>query len=114
MAAATVGSAVTAAGQPTIAGYIVESWNVQQGGDVQQEDIADADGAFYGALIYEKRMEKITGTLIVTTGTPATTFPEGAMCTATSYTKYFVNRCEVQNSKGPRRINVELEKIDFT
>lgn len=103
-------SDLTIAGQATVSGYIVDTDN-RGGTDIDFEDIMDSDGAFHTRIVFEKRMLKINLSLIVTTGTPATDFPEGAMCTVTGLTDYFVDSAPVDSTKSAQRVSVQLTRL---
>lgn len=105
-------AAVTAGGQPTITGYIVESWEPQVGGNIQSEDYQNADGSHNSRIVFEKRMDRINVSLILTTG-DGSEFPNGAMCTATGYTSYYCDGFVTTKNKGATRMTGTLEKIVF-
>jgi len=112
MAAAQVPtSALAIAGQPTISNYDVLEWNINGGGNVQSEDFEDAAGAFRGRVVYEKRMTRISGRLQWLAAGDGSEFPEGAMCTATGYTDYYVVSNRMVYTKGATISEVELEKV---
>jgi hypothetical protein len=112
MAAALIpsNSTLSVAGQATLTGYIVEQDN-RGGTNIDFEDIMDHLGAFHTRIVFEKRMKKIDLTLLVLAGTPATEFPEGAMCTLTGLTDYFVDSAVISNTKSARRVTVSLTRL---
>jgi hypothetical protein len=103
-------STLSIGGQASLTGYIVEADN-RGGRDIDFEDIMDATGAFHTRIVFEKRMERINLSLLVTTGTVTTDFPEGALCTLTGLTTYFVDSATVSNTKSAKRVDVQLTKI---
>jgi hypothetical protein len=105
-----VGSNLAIGGQAVLTGYIVEQDN-RGGRDIDFEDVMAADGSFHTRIVFEKRMDKVNLTLLVTTGNTDTDFPEGALCAVTGLTSYFVDSCVVSNTKSARRAEVQLTKI---
>jgi len=103
-------SDLTIGGQATLTGYIVES-DSRGGTDIDFEDIQDATGAFHTRIVFEKRMLRINLSLLVTTGNPATDFPEGALCTVSGLTDYFVDSAPVSKTKSASRVEVQLTKL---
>lgn len=103
-------SALTIGGQASLTGYIVDT-DSRGNTEIQFEDIYDAAGAFHTRIVFEKRMLKVALTLLVTTGTPATDFPEGAMCTVTGLTDYFVDSAPVSETKSATRVEVQLTRL---
>jgi len=111
MAATQIGTGtLTAAGQPTITGYIVESWDTG-GGSPEIEDVKDALGAQHTRLVFEKRRIKVSGVLLVTSATWTTDFPEGAMCTIAAWNTYFVDSAVAATTKGVTRVTVSMTKV---
>jgi hypothetical protein len=103
-------STLTIGGQADLTGYIVETDN-RGGRDIDFEDIMDASGAFHTRIVFEKRMQRINLTLLVLAGVPATDFPEGAMCTLTGLTDFFVDSAAVSQTKSASRVDVQLTKL---
>ena len=95
-------------GQPAIAGYEVESWT--PGFRVVSEDYDKGAGDRLCRVVYD-RIATITASLLVTSGTPATDFPEGQMCTVSGYTNYFVNEAKPVKTKGVTRLDIDMEAI---
>jgi len=50
----------------------------------------------------------------MTEGDITTDFPEGAMATATGYTAFFVDSCQINKSRGAWRVNVSMTNIGIT
>jgi hypothetical protein len=105
-------AAVTVAGQPTITGYIVETWDITPGGTPDQEEVKDGAGAHHSIVVYENRMEEINFALITTTG-DGSEFVNGALCTVAAYVAYQCRNVVVAKSKGPQRITGQLVKVIF-
>ncbi len=107
----TLGAPATAAAATIItvpSGCIVESVNINPGGDVQKEDVNDGDGAFHSCLIYEKRMTNVTVVLVGKAYTKAKGETDG------TGDKYEVTDVSVEHGKGALRTTVSLRKIIFT
>ena len=109
MAATLLGATIAYGGQPTISGYIVETWDGPGAAEIASEDVEDADGKRVSRLIFGV-YPKISATLKATTGT-FSEFVEGAMCTATGYTAYYVDSAAPALSKGQKRIALQMTKI---
>ena len=112
MAATVTGTDTNEGGQPAVAGYIVAD-STLGGADVDMEDVEDALGARVSRIVY-KTDGKISLNLIVTTGTVATDFPEGALCTVTGFTEYWVDSAVQSYSKGSTRAAVSMTDIGIT
>jgi hypothetical protein len=113
MAVTVIGGTIIIAGQETITGYIVEkdSRNVQAGA-IKMKDVMTAAGIRHCRIVFQKD-PKISLTLIATTGT-FSEFPEGAMCTVTALSQYFVDSCKIDKTEGEQRAQVELTNIGIT
>ena len=113
---ATTGVQATVGGLPTHTGYTVVKWDTNAAGDMDKEDHKDELGAQKVRIVYEKRMTKIEFELWACAASPGTgsEVPEGAMCTLTGYTKYFVNSCQKSVGKGITRWTGEHDLIDFS
>lgn len=103
-----LGATVIYGGQTSISGYINLTENVGPG-DVSSEDVENADGKKVTRLVFQV-MPKLTLTLVATTGTFAE-FVEGAMCTATGWTAYYIDSLSIAKVKGARQGTVNLTSI---
>ncbi len=107
----TLGAPATAAAATIITvpvGAIVESVNVIPGGDVEEEDQFDGDGAFHTALIYERRMDNVSVVIVGKAYTKSKGELDG------SGSAYQVRDVQVEHGKGALRTTVTLRKIKFT
>ena len=100
-------------GQPTISGYLVESWDIG-GGSPEIEDVKDAAGAQHTRIVYENRMAKVGGVLMALGASAGAEFPEGGLCTATGYEQYYVDSCVKSTTKGVTRFTVSMTRCVFT
>lgn len=105
-------AAVTVAGQPTITGYIVETWDIAPGGTPDQEEYKDGAGAHHSIVVFENRMEEIDFALICTTGT-GSEFVNGAVCGVAAYDDYQCRNVKIAKSKGAMRVTGQLVKVIF-
>ena len=111
MAATVIGGTIVVGGQSALTGYIVTT-QTPGGADIDMEDVDDAAGARASRLIF-KVDGKIQLSLIATTGTFAE-FPEGAMCTMTGLTDYFVDSCVITKTRSAQRAEVSMTDIGIT
>ena len=103
-----IGTTLVTGGQTAVAGYINTSEGTG-GANIDSEDYADADGARVTRLIYQVDAT-LTLNLIATTG-DFTEFPEGAMCTATGLTNYFVDSVVKTEVKGATTAVISMTNI---
>jgi hypothetical protein len=100
-------------GAPSVAGYVVQSVTDPAGADIDMEDIIDhSTGQLVTRLVHQVH-PKINLTLITTDGTPASDFPIGSLATIGS-TEYFIDDCQVENTRGGQRVTVSATNIGLT
>jgi len=104
-----LGATVVYGGQTTITGYINASQEGPGSANISSEDVENADGKVVSRLIFQVQ-PKLSLDLICTTGT-LTEFVEGAMCTATGYTAYYVESCAVTLVKGAKHAKIAMTSI---
>lgn len=108
--ATQLGTTLIIGGQRTLTNYIVETDEVG-GNDIDMEDVLAADGTRATRIIF-KIDEKAKLSLICKTGaTPASDFPEGAMCTLTGLTGWYVDSAPITKSKSAQKVSVTLTNI---
>ena len=114
MATAKIGNSAVTIGAPAVSGYIVQSVTDPAGSDIDMEDIIDhSTGARVTRLVHQVD-DKITATLITTTGTPNTDFPRGQICALGIFAGYFVDDCQVQKTRGGQQVTVSLTNIGLS
>jgi len=100
-------------GVNTIENYVVQSIN-DGGSDIDSEDIMDENGGRTTRIIFQVD-DKVSLDMVAKDGaTPETDFPEGAMCTVTGYTSFFVDSLTVESTKGAKRVRVDMTNIGLT
>lgn len=109
-----IGNTDVVVGAPTVVGYIVQSVTDPAGSDIDSEDIIDhSTGQLVTRLVHQV-FDKITATLTTTTGTPNTEFPRGKICTLGLFNGYYVDDCQVENTRSGQRVTVSLTDIGIT
>jgi hypothetical protein len=93
-------------GQTSITGYIVVS-EVADKEIYNPEDIDDATGTLTTKIVYGTH-PTLKLELICLSGNSGAEFPQGAMCTATGLTAYWVRSCTVTETKSATRISVDM------
>jgi len=100
-------------GATTVTGYYVQSYG---DGDVEfnSQDIRDETNQLVTRLVFQ-RMAKLTLTMIPLAATnPKTEFPKGAMATHASFTSYFVDDMQLNESGEADQVTVSLTNIGIT
>lgn len=113
MATTQIGTTLTLTGQSAITNYIVETDELGNA-DVNMEDVIDAAGQRVTRIIYYKDTKLKLNLICKANAAPATDFPEGAMCTVTGFTSYFVDSAPISRSKGAQKVTVSLTNIGIT
>ncbi len=114
MATSKIGNQDVVIGAPAIAGYIVQSVTDPAGADVDMEDIIDHTTGQRVTRLVHQVDEKITATLITTTGTPTSDFPIGQICAVGILNGYFIDDCQVQKTRAGQQVTVSATDIGIT
>jgi hypothetical protein len=104
-----IGATLAIGGQVAITGYIVVS-EKNGGANIDMEDIDAASGVRSTRIIFKVDAKKELE-LIALTGSTFAEFPEGTMCTATGLTTFFVDSCNITETKGATRATVSMTNI---
>jgi hypothetical protein len=96
------------------AGYHVQDWT-PGGADIDQEDFDNAvTGARLTRVVY-KVDDKISATMLAlgthTESTIKAHWPEGAKATLAPYGSFFVDSCQIAQSKSAWRVSLSLTNI---
>ena len=105
-ATAQLGTAMNISGQTAISGYVVlsESPSVE----LNEEMIEDAAGHVQTIVTYEK-YPTINLELLAEGSSSFSEFVVGSLCTATGFTTYRVEKCDISKSKGVLKASVTLK-----
>jgi len=100
----------------TAAGYYVQDWT-PGGADIDQEDFDNGTtGARLTRVIF-KVDDKISATMLAagthTESSIKAHWPEGAMATLAPYGSFFVDSCQIAESKSAWRVSLSLTDINL-
>jgi len=111
----SLGTSLLVGGQASLSGYIVERQEID-GGEVDQEDIMNANGSLATRLIYRRHPTTSLALICAVGAAPSTDFPFGskAAANAGSYSSWFVQDVRTEKTKSASRVTVTLISLGIT